>query len=124
MAAMAASVSSSGLPSSTSMNSSHSSEGSCSFVVVDKSFCSENSQPVQCSEDGEREIQSKSGSPLEAGSAPQDDLLGRVQNLTKENEELKGVLFQNNQLLEVIFIAVYLRAESISISSFLKSAVS
>ena len=104
MAAMA-SVSSSSLPSSTSMNSSHSSEGTSSFVLVDKSLCSENSQLLPSSEDGEREIQSKSGSLLEAGSAPQDDLVERFQNLTKENEELKGVLLQNNKLLEVIFIA-------------------
>ena len=101
MAAMA-SVSASSLPSSSSMNSSHSSEGSSSFVVVDKNFCSENSQSFQNSEDGRHEIPSKSGSLLEAGSAPQGDLVERVQNLTKENEELKGVLFHNNKLLEVI----------------------
>jgi len=43
---------------------------------------------------------------VQAGSiaVPQDELVERVQNLTKENEELKGVIHQNSKLLEVMFM--------------------
>ncbi|XP_068700913.1 golgin subfamily A member 6-like protein 22 [Montipora foliosa] len=44
-------------------------------------------------------------SPVEAGSVSQEDLIQRVQGLTKENEELKGVLIQNNKVLEDYFKA-------------------
>lgn len=91
--------------SSQVMSSSHSSEGSSigGFVVVDK--CDENVPNSDSSEDGKpAEIPAKSESLAQAGSMPQDELVERVHNLTKENEELKGVLLQNNKLLEVMFM--------------------
>lgn len=103
MATMASSPASHSLPSSPTMSSSHSSEGSIGFVMVDKSSYDEHSKIPQSNDDGSPEIPSKSDS-LEAGStlAQDHELVERVQILTKENEELKGVLLQNNKLLEVI----------------------
>lgn len=100
--ATVSSVSTTSLPSSPSMNSSHSSEGS--YVLVDNSSNNEHSEISQSREDAKHESLPKSESMLEGGSEPQGDLMERVQSLTKENEELKGVLLQNNKLLEVIFI--------------------
>lgn len=88
--------------------SSHSSSGGGSiggYVVVDK--CSEHLQNSDSYEEGKSsEIPSKSENLVQAGSTavPQDELVERVQNLTKENEELKGVIHQNSKLLEVMFM--------------------
>ena len=51
------------------------------------------------------EIKLKNERVLEGGSASHNGqgLLQRIQCLTKENEELKGVLVKNNKLLEVRF---------------------
>lgn len=102
---MSASVSP--LPSSE-MNSSHSSEGSSvsGFVVVSK----DDGQLLN-SDDSKigkiAEIPGKSESLPQGGSVSQNEheLADRVQNLSKENEQLKGVLLQNNELLEVGFIS-------------------
>ena len=102
---MSASVSP--LPSSE-MNSSHSSEGSSvsGFVVVSKDdgqlFNSDDSKIGKIAE-----IPGKSESLPQGGSESQNEheLADRVQNLSKENEQLKGVLLQNNELLEVGFIS-------------------
>lgn len=89
------------------MSSSHSSsEGSSigGFVVVDK--CSEHFQNSDNCEDGKSsDISAKSKNLTHAGSTveSQAELMERVQNLSKENEELKGVLHKNNKLLEVMF---------------------
>ena len=91
--------------SSQIMSSSQSSEGSSisGYVVVDK--CDENVPNSHSSENGKpAEIPAKSESLSQGGSIPQGELVERVQNLTKENEELKGVLLQNNKLLEVMFM--------------------
>lgn len=93
-------------PPSGEMNSSHSSEGGSitGYVVVNK--CDENLQNSDSSENGKQaEIPAKSESLAQAGSMSQDELVDRVQNLTKENEELKGVLLQNNKLLEVMLLS-------------------
>ena len=89
------------------MSSSHSSsEGSSigGFVVVDN--CNGHLPNSDSYEDGKSsEIPAKSENLAQAGSTAesQDELLERVQNLSKENEELKGVLHQNSKLLEVMF---------------------
>jgi len=93
-------------PSQVMSRSQSSSEGGSigGFVVVDK--CNEHFQHSGSCEDGKSsEILSKSENLSQAGSIaePQCELLERVQNLTKENEELKGVLHKNTKLLEVIF---------------------
>ena len=89
------------------MSSSHSSsEGSSigGFVVVGK--CSGNFQNSDSCEDGKSsETSAKSENLAHAGSTAesQAELMERVQNLSKENEELKGVLHKNSKLLEVMF---------------------
>ena len=108
--------------SSQVMSSSHSSEGSSigGFVVVDK--CDETVPNPDSSEDGTpAEIAAKTDNLAQAGSVPQVELGERVQNLTKENEELKGVLLQNNKLLEVMFMLEKLFVEMgvVSIKSIL-----
>ena len=95
-----ASLPSSSLSSSQSLNSSHSSEGSCSFVVVEKSSPLDE-KVSQLNAEDKQEMKLNNESPVEAGSVSQKDLIQRVQGLTLENEELKGVLIQNNKLLEV-----------------------
>lgn len=88
--------------------SSHSSSGGGSiggYVVVGK--CSGHFQNSDSCEEGKSsEIPAKSENLAQAGSTavPQDELVERVQNLTKENEELKGVIHQNSKLLEVMFM--------------------
>ena len=100
--AATASLPSSSLSSSPSLNRSHPSEGSFSFVEVEKiSSLDENAQISQLNGDDKQEMRLKNESPMEAGSVFHEDLIQRVQGLTKENEELKGVLIQNNKLLEV-----------------------
>ena len=109
MAAMATSLppappASTNFPPTLTMNSSHSSEGSSitSFVVVDESSLDEQSQISIKSEDAKEDIIAKSENSTEGGSAAdQHELVERVQNLAKENEELKGLLLHNNKLLEV-----------------------
>lgn len=94
------------LPPTLTMNSSHSSEGSSitSFVVVDESSLDEQSQISIKSEDAKEDIIAKSENSTEGGSAAdQHELVERVQNLAKENEELKGLLLHNNNLLEGYF---------------------
>lgn len=89
------------------MSSSHSSsEGSSigGFVVVDK--CSGHFQNSDSCEDGKSsEISAKSENFAQAGSTAesQAELMERVQNLSKENEELKVVLQKNRNLLEVMY---------------------
>ncbi|CAH3125327.1 unnamed protein product [Pocillopora meandrina] len=93
-------------PPSSEMNSSHSSEGSSvsGFVVVSK----DDGQLLN-SDDSKigkiAEIPGKSESLPQGGSVSQNEheLADRVQNLSKENEQLKGVLLQNNELLEKYF---------------------
>ena len=100
--AATASFPSSSLSPSQSLSSSHSSEGSCSFVVVEKtSSLDKNAQVSHLNGEEKQEMKLKNESPVEAGSASHEDLIQRVQGLTLENEELKGVLVQNNKLLEV-----------------------
>ena len=55
----------------------------------------------QLNAEDKQEMKLNNESPVEAGSVSQKDLIQRVQGLTLENEELKGVLIQNNKLLEV-----------------------
>lgn len=72
--------------------------------MVDK--CSGHFQNSDSCEEGKSsEIPAKSENLAQAGSTavPQDELVERVQNLTKENEELKGVIHQNSKLLEEYF---------------------
>lgn len=93
-------------PSQVMNSSQSSSEGSSigGYVVVDK--CHEHLPNSDSSEDGKStEVLAKIESLAQGGSTsvPRDELMERVQNLTKENEELKGVLLQNNKLLEVMF---------------------
>ena len=84
------------------MNSSHSSELSEGFVVVDNSSSSdENLRISQTNGEDRVEMKLKNESVLEGGSASHNGLLQRIQCLTKENEELKGVLVKNNKVLEV-----------------------
>ncbi|XP_068701902.1 uncharacterized protein [Montipora foliosa] len=102
--AATASLPSSSLSPSQSLSSSQSSEGSCSFVVVEKtSSMDKNAQVSQLNGEEKQEVKLKNESPVEAGSASHEDLIQRVQGLTLENEELKGVLVQNNKLLEEYF---------------------
>ena len=109
MAAMATSLppatpASTSLPPTLTMNSSHSSEGSSitSYVVVGNSSLDGQSQISIKSEDAKEDIIAKSENSIEGGSATdQHELVERVQNLAKENEELKGVLLVNNKRLEV-----------------------
>ena len=95
------------LTTSQVMSTSHSSsEGSSmgGYVVVDK--CSEHLQNSDSCEDGKsNEIPAKSENLAHAGSTgeSQAELVDRVQNLSKENDELKGVLQKNSKLLEVMF---------------------
>ncbi|XP_067040877.1 putative leucine-rich repeat-containing protein DDB_G0290503 isoform X2 [Acropora muricata] len=94
---------SSSLPPSSSLNTSHSSEESESFVVVDKSSSlDENLRISQTNGEDRVEIKRKNERVLEGQSASHNGqgLLQRIQCLTKENEELKGVLVKNNKLLE------------------------
>ena len=70
--------------------------------MVDKGSYDDHSQISLNSEEGKGEILAKNESLVDPGSVPQDELVERVRNLAKENEELKGVLLQNNKLLEVI----------------------
>lgn len=89
------------------MSVSQSSEGSSisSFVVVNE--CDESVPNTDSNVDGTpADIPAKSESLAQAGSMSQDELRERVHVLTKENEELKGVLLQNNTLLEVMFMLV------------------
>lgn len=90
--------------SSQMMDSSHSSEGSSitDYVVVAKG--DENSHNSNSSENGKPENPAKSETLVQAGSMAQDELVERVQSLSKENGELKGVLLQNNKRLEVMFL--------------------
>ena len=95
---------SSGLPPSSSLNTSLSSEGSESFVVLDKSSSlDENLRISQTNEEDRVEMKLKNERVLEGGSSSQNGLLQRIQCLTKENDELKGVLVKNNKVLEVRF---------------------
>ncbi|XP_068742919.1 uncharacterized protein [Montipora capricornis] len=97
------SLPSSSLSPSQSLNSSHSSDGSCSFVVVENtSSLDENAQVSQLNGEDKQEMMLNNESTVEAGSASHEDLIQRVQRLTQENEKLKGVLIQNNKLLEVV----------------------
>ena len=89
------------------MNSSHSSGSSSvsGYVVVAKD------EGHLLNLDGSKigkttEIPANSESLSQGGSMSQDDheLADRVQNLSKENEQLKTVLLQNNELLEVRLI--------------------
>ena len=96
-------------PSQVMSSSQSSSEGGSigSYVVVNK--CNEHlSNSNSCQDGKSSEIPAKSENLSQAGSTctavPQNELVERVQNLTKENEELKGVLHQNSKLLEVMFM--------------------
>ena len=94
-------------PSQIMSSSQSSSEGGSigSYVVVNK--CNEHLPNSDSCQDGKSsEIPAKSENLSQAGSTavPQNELMERVQNLTKENEELKGVLHQNSKLLEVMFM--------------------
>lgn len=85
-------------PSQVMNSSQSSSEGSSigGYVVVDK--CHEHLPNSDSSEGGKStEVLAKIESLAQGGSTsvPRDELMERVQNLTKENEELK--------LLEVVF---------------------
>ncbi|XP_068742920.1 girdin-like isoform X1 [Montipora capricornis] len=102
--AATASLPSSSLSSSQSLNSSDSSEGTCSFVVVEK-ILPLDEKVSQLNAEDKQEMKLNNESPVEAGSVSQEDLIQRVQGLTKENEELKGVLIQNNKVLEDYFKA-------------------
>ena len=95
---------SSSLPPSSSLNTSHSSEGSESFVVVDKSSSlDENLRISRTTGEDRVEMKLKNERVLEGGSASHNGLLQRIQCLTKENDELKSVLVKNNNVLEVRF---------------------
>ena len=95
---------SSSLPPSSSLNTSHSSEGSEGFVVVDKSSSlDENLRVSQTNGEDGVEMKLQNERVLEGGSASHNGLLKRIQCLTKENDELKSVLVKNNKLLEVRF---------------------
>ena len=92
---------SSSLPPSSSLNTSHSSEG---FVVVDKSSSlDENLRVSQTNGEDRVEMKLQNERVLKDGSASHNGLLKRIQCLTKENDELKGVLVKNNNVLEVRF---------------------
>lgn len=88
------------------MNSSHSSGSSSvsGYVVVAKD--EGHLLNLDVSKIGKTtEIPANSESLSQGGSMSQDDheLADRVQNLSKENEQLKTVLLQNNELLEKYF---------------------
>lgn len=95
---------SSSLPPSSSLNTSHSSVGSEGFVVVDKSSSlDENLRISQTNGEDRVEMKLQNEKVLEGGSVYHNGLLQRIQCLTKENEELKGVLVKNNKILEGYF---------------------
>ena len=92
------------LPPSSSLNTSHSSEGSEGFVVVDESSSLDKNLRISQTNGEDRvEINLQNEKVLEGGSVSHIGLLQRIQCLTKENEELNGVLVKNNKVLEVRF---------------------
>ncbi|KAK2568022.1 hypothetical protein P5673_007931 [Acropora cervicornis] len=102
--AAATPLASSSLPPSSSLNTSHSSVGSEGFVVVDKSSSlDENLRVSQTNGEDGVEMKLQNERVLKDGSASHNGLLKRIQCLTKENDELKGVLVKNNNVLEEYF---------------------
>ena len=82
--------------------SNSSSERSSDFVLLSKNSCEQHSQRSCSDGDESSRIKVDRSETLKPGSPESyDQIIARVKTLTKENEELRSVLLQNNTLLQV-----------------------